>query len=108
MRLIFTVLPDPSGLVRAAWVRRGVEGVIQPVVDPGQGQALRADLAVRVGAFVRGELQDGLGTGQVVNQLDGTSRSGSIISGFALYAPRQELSRAKNCRSRDPAGGLGC
>src|SRR5690348_5399407 len=31
MRLIFTVLPDPSALVRAAWVRRGVEGVIQPV-----------------------------------------------------------------------------
>jgi hypothetical protein len=38
----------------------------------------------------------------------GTSRSGSIISGFALYAPSRELSRAKNRRSRDPAGVLGC
>jgi hypothetical protein len=46
----------------------GHPGCIQPVADPGHGQALRACLAVLVRALLLGELEEGLGAGQVVKQ----------------------------------------
>jgi hypothetical protein len=51
------------------------------------GEALCPDVAVRVGAFVRGELQEGLGAGQVVEQLPGLAGEEAHATptlGFAL------------------------
>jgi hypothetical protein len=49
------------GVAGAGELTRAAQGVIQPVADSGHGQALGAGLAVLVGAFLFGELQERLG-----------------------------------------------
>ena len=58
----------PALIAGAGALTGGAQGVVQPVIDPGQGQTLRADLAVLVSAFLFGEFQERLGAGQVVEQ----------------------------------------
>ena len=56
---------------RDAEIRGGLllvhlEGVVEPVVDAGEGHAVGADLAVGAGAFCVGEVDHGFGASEVI------------------------------------------
>ncbi|MGW1195753.1 hypothetical protein ACWD4B_07815 [Streptomyces sp. NPDC002536] len=70
-----------------------MERVVQPVVDPGEGQSLGSGLAVRVGAFFRSELEQGLGSVEVVVELAGLSGEEQVLDGLADQGGALDLFR---------------
>src|SRR6201999_4062424 len=64
-------------------LRLGVEGLIEPVENPGEREALRPAVAVRAGALGAAEPQQGLRAGEVVEDLVRLAGEEDVLLRFA-------------------------